>query len=117
MSETQQSVELHRLIKQFAMKTPETDEIVKAYYDDQRESFGEIIEHAERLERERDEAREEVEQWKLNFIPFAAIFMAEYGESRYGKGFMRSNHYDLLKKAGARMTGFKRAENEKEQKL
>jgi hypothetical protein len=36
--------------------TPETDEIVQAYHD-QRESVGGIIEHAESLERERDEAR------------------------------------------------------------
>jgi len=38
------------------MNTPETDEIVKTY-ESQRESVGGIIEHAESLERERDEAR------------------------------------------------------------
>jgi uncharacterized protein (DUF3084 family) len=48
------------------MNTPETDEIVKAYHE-QRKSVGGIIEHAESLERERNEARKEAE-WARDLI-------------------------------------------------
>ena len=53
-------------IDEASMKTPETDAIVKAYHD-QRESVGGIIEHAESLERERDEARKDAE-WARDLI-------------------------------------------------
>ena len=39
--------------------TPETDEIVEAYHE-QRESVGGIIEHAESMERERNDTRTRV---------------------------------------------------------
>ena len=45
------------------MNTPETDEIVQSYHD-QRESVDGIIEHAESLERERDEARKQASAWR-----------------------------------------------------
>ena len=53
-------------IDEASMKTPETDAIVKAYHD-QRENVGGIIEHAESLERERDEARKDAE-WARDLI-------------------------------------------------
>lgn len=103
--------------------TPETD---KAAYDLEEWIYGDEsalekvhirfgvhadAEFARRLERERDEARAEVEKWKHHFITFACIHAAAYGKEHYGDGYMHPAHYDLLKEAGARMDDFKRAES------
>ena len=57
--------------------------------------------HSKKMERE-------ATKWRKNFLPFAAIYMSEYGEKHFGKGFMHPEHYDLLKESGARMDAWRK---------
>ena len=95
--------------------TPETD--AETYWNSlpKLATSAEIV-HASlcrRIERERDDALEEVKRWKENCTPFLVIYAAKYGEENIGKGFLHASHYDLLEQAGARMDAFTRAENVK----
>jgi hypothetical protein len=50
----------------------------------------------------------EVARWKMETMPFLAIYAVEYGEKHIGKGSLFADHYDLLEEAGARMVDFHR---------
>lgn len=53
----------------------------------------------------------EVEEWKQNFIAFAGPAAAHYARTfDLPDGHLHPQHYDLLKRAGARMDSFTRAE-------
>lgn len=55
------------------------------------------------------ELEREVALWKEHFIPFAIVHAGQYGKDHYGReGCLHFTHYDLLKKAGARLVDFTR---------
>lgn len=63
------------------------------------------IEAAAEIERLR---AENVDQ-NMNVIAFCALYAARYAEdAELPLGYLHPTHYDILEKAGARMTDFKR---------
>lgn len=62
----------------------------------------------EEVERQKAAALSDVERWKKNFIPFAAMHASSYGRELYGEGCLHYTHFDMLEEAGARMDDFVR---------
>ena len=72
-----------------------------------------LCDHAERLQRERNDARAEVALWKKRIVPFLAVHAGNYGKDHYGENCLHFTHYDMLAEAGGRMDDFKRCGEEK----